>query len=325
VTTGPGAGDTRPGSPALIRYADDFVVLCSSQEQALQAKARLAQWLAPRGLAFNEDKTKVVHLSEGFNFLGVNVRRYGAKLLIKPNKAAIRRLRERLASEMRRLRGSNAAAVIAELTPVIRGWAAYYRNVVSSKVFHSLDAYMWRLTFKWAKWQHRNKPRPWIIQRYFGAFNRFRNDRWVFGDRDSGAYLVKFSWTRIARHTMVKGAASPDDPALASYWAERRRKVKPPLDNGTLRLLAKQHARCPLCGEPLLVADQLPQTPQAWELWWQQVARRTIAPGYLVHERPGPSGTDHTRLVHASCYRGLRVRTSRNSPAQPHCAPARLA
>jgi RNA-directed DNA polymerase len=61
---------------------------------------------------------------------------------------------------------------------------------VSSKVFHSLDTYMWRLAFKWARWQHRNKPRSWIVGRYFGAFNRFRNDRWVFGDRDGGTYLV---------------------------------------------------------------------------------------------------------------------------------------
>ena len=51
-----------------------------------QVKARLAKWLAPRGLSFNEDKTKVVHLTEGFDFLGVNVRRYpGGKLLIKPS------------------------------------------------------------------------------------------------------------------------------------------------------------------------------------------------------------------------------------------------
>jgi hypothetical protein len=44
----------------VIRYADDLAVLCSSQEQAQQVKARLATWLAPRGLSFNEDKTKIV-------------------------------------------------------------------------------------------------------------------------------------------------------------------------------------------------------------------------------------------------------------------------
>ncbi len=147
-TSGTHAGDIMPGVPAAIRYADDVVVLCHSQEQAGQVKARLAEWLAPRGLAFNEDKTKIVHLSEGFDFLGVNVRRYpNRKLLIKPSKAAVRRLRERLAAEMRTLRGGNAMAVIARLGPIIRGWTAYYRGVVSSKLFNSLDAYMWTSCF----------------------------------------------------------------------------------------------------------------------------------------------------------------------------------
>jgi RNA-directed DNA polymerase len=120
-TSGPRTGETKPGSPVLIKYADDVAVLCHSQEQAADVKARLAEWLAPRGLAFNEDKTRIVHLSEGFDYLGFNVRRYDRKLLIKPSQAAIRRLRERLASETRILRGSNAAAVIAVLTPAIRG------------------------------------------------------------------------------------------------------------------------------------------------------------------------------------------------------------
>ena len=151
-----------------------MTVLCHSQEQAENVKARLAEWLAPRGLAFNEDKTKVVRLSEGFNFLGFNVRRYNRKLLIKPSEAAVKRLRERLAAETRRLRGSNAAVVIITLAPVVRGWAAYYRTVVSSEVFHSLDNYLWSLLYKWAKWRHKNKPRTWIVGRYFGKFNQFR-------------------------------------------------------------------------------------------------------------------------------------------------------
>ena len=92
-----------------------------------------------------------MHLTEGFDFLGVNVRRYpGGKLLIKPSKAAVRRLRERLAAETRALRGANAVAVIARLSPITRGWAAYYRTVVSAEVFSALDHYVWKLTYKWA-------------------------------------------------------------------------------------------------------------------------------------------------------------------------------
>src|ERR1035441_6849062 len=116
------AGEVKSGSPALTRYADDLVVCCHSRQQAEQVKARLAAWLTPRGLAFNEAKTRIVHLSEGFGFLGFNLRRYpNGKLLIKPSATAIKRFRSRLAKEFRALRGSNVAAVLAKITPIVRG------------------------------------------------------------------------------------------------------------------------------------------------------------------------------------------------------------
>ncbi|MGH3889267.1 MAG: group II intron maturase-specific domain-containing protein, partial [Pseudonocardiaceae bacterium] len=68
-------------------------------------------------------------------------------------------------------RGANASAVIRALNPIIRGWAAYYRTVVSSEVFHKLDNYVWKLTYRWVLLTHRNKPKRWIVQRYFGQFN----------------------------------------------------------------------------------------------------------------------------------------------------------
>ena len=58
---GTGSGETKPGSPVVIRYADDLVALCHSGEQAEQIKVQLAEWLAPRGLVFNEDKTQIAH------------------------------------------------------------------------------------------------------------------------------------------------------------------------------------------------------------------------------------------------------------------------
>ena len=243
-------GDTKlaTDSPALIRFADDLVALCHSREQAEQVKARLAVWLAPRGLTFNENKTRIVHVEEhGFDFLAFNVRRYHGKLLIRPSKAAVRRIRHRLRAEMLALRGANAQAVLRKINPIVRGWSAYYRTVVSSKIFNSLDDYMWKLTYKWAKHSHPNKPKNWIVKRYFGQFNPSRQDKWVFGHRDSNAYLRKFFWTKIIRHQLVAGTASPDDPALADYWATRRHRGPPLMDRGMLRLLRAQHGRCPLC------------------------------------------------------------------------------
>ncbi len=92
-----------------------------------------------QGPGLQRGQDAVVTLEEGFDFLGFNVRRYHGKLLIKPSKAAIRRVRERLRTEMRSLRGANASAVLKRLNPIIRGWAAYYRGVVSSEMFTALD------------------------------------------------------------------------------------------------------------------------------------------------------------------------------------------
>ena len=303
--TGVHAGDVRDGCPALTRYADDLVVCCHSRQQAEQVQARLAGWLEPRGLAFNEAKTRIVPLSEGCDFLGFNLRRYpNGKLLIKPGATAIKRFRNRLAREFRALRGSNVAAVLAKIVPITRGWAAYYRTVVSSRVFRALDNYLWKLTYKWACWSHSGKPKGWIVGRYFRRFEKFRNDRWVFGDKDTGAYLPRLAWTDIVRHTLVKGGASPDDPALAGYWAQRRQRVRPPLDSYTVRLLSRQDGRCSLCGENLLTPGQPPQSPQGWEHWFLWVTRKAIEADYLVHhDTPGAARSKRTHLVHATCHR----------------------
>jgi len=310
------AGKSVPGSPVVVRYADDLVALCVSAEQAQQVKDRLTQWLAPRGLAFNEDKTRIVRLEDGFDFLGFSIRRYrNGKLLIKPSKAAVQRIRSRLAAEVRALHGANAEAVINALNPVIRGWAAYYRTVVSKEIFSALDHYVWRLTYKWALRAHPNKPKRWVTARYFGAFHPARRDRWVFGDRDNGRYLVKFSWTPIVRHRLVTGGASPDDPALASYWAARRRRGRPPLGPFFLRLLQSQNGRCPGCGSLLLHADQEPQSPDEWELWLKglrKAIRRAAvtAPG-------GPPDKNARCLMHASCAKRRNPARAARPPQLP--------
>ena len=96
---------------------------------------------------------------------------------------------------------------------------------------------------------------------------------------------------------LVKGGASPDDPALAGYWAQRRQKVKPPLDSYTVRLLSRQDGRCSLCGENLLTRDQPPQSPEGWERWFLQVTKKAIKADYLVHHdtpSAAAAATGHT-------------------------------
>jgi RNA-directed DNA polymerase len=320
--TGHNAGSAMRGSPVLVRYADDLVAMCYSREQAEQVKQRLAAWLEPRGLAFNEDKTRIVHLTEGFCFLGFHIRLYrNRKLLIKPSKASVKRIRKRLAAEMRALRGSNAEAVIRTLNPITRGWSAYFRTGVSNDIFNSLDFYVWKLAYKWAKHEHTNKSRDWIVHRYFGAFNPRRGDRWVFGDRASGRFLTKFAWTKIVRHQLVKLGASPDDPSLGEYWARRRRKtVIPLIDKTDWHLLGRQNGTCPACGSLLLHADHPPASPTEWE-HWLRTTRTAITRRAIVPSGPGTPDALPARLLHAHCHRRLAAGTGSGPALLPARAP----
>jgi RNA-directed DNA polymerase len=302
--TGTRAGKTMRGCPVLVRYADDLIALCHTRDQAEQVKARLAEWLAPRGLVFNETKTQITHLTQGVDFLGFNIRRYpNGKLLTKPSNDAVRRIQRRLSAEARALRGSNADAVIAKLNPIITGWAAYYRIGVSKRIFAALDAHVWKLVYKWARLTHPNKPTRWVTARYFGAFNASRRDRWVFGSRSTGYYLRKFVWTPIVRHRMVEGGASPDDPALAAYWANRRRRHKPPVGATMLRLLQAQHGRCPLCRGLLLHADREPQSPREWEQWLTATRMATRRKAIVTWGAGTPDERVALRLMHTHCHR----------------------
>jgi RNA-directed DNA polymerase len=282
----------------MINYADDFVVLCESEQQAQSVKDKLTPWLTDRGLAFNQEKTRITHLNEGFDFLGFNIRRYGCKLLIKPSAQAIKRIKERLSAIMGALRGANVKAVLREIIPVLRGWAAYYRGVVSTEVFSMLDHHLWQLTYKWATHTHPNKPKHWVVDQYFGRFRLDRQDKWVFGDRETGAYLPRFAWTGIRRHVPVKGASSPDDPALTGYWTKRRRKARTaaPLSKQILTLLYKQDGRCACCGGALLPEHQ-PATPEESERGLR-AARKAI-----TQVQTGLPDSPETRLIHISCKR----------------------
>jgi RNA-directed DNA polymerase len=154
----------KPSKRLLVRYADDFVVFCETKEDAEIAKGELNRWLAVRGLQLSQEKTHIVHLTEGFDFLGYNVKHYkvnntrtGYKLLIKPSREAIKDLQGKLKEQWKDLRGKSVDDVLDKLNPIIRGWANYHRINVASQVFSYLDSWILRHEIKWARHKHRNK------------------------------------------------------------------------------------------------------------------------------------------------------------------------
>ena len=243
---------------AVVKYADDLVVFCESREDAATAIEDLTVWLAVRGLKLSSEKTRIVHLTEGFDFLGFNVRLYpapttsrtGYKLLIKPSKASLRRIRAELRQEWRRLRGHPIGIVVKTLNPIIRGQANYFRSQVASEAFASLDNWMYLRQVRWARQSHSTKSASWRRNQYWGQLTH-RKDRWVFGDKHTGLFLWKYNWFPVKRHILVRGSSSKDDPSLAGYWAARDKAKAEALKPSSRTLARSQDGRCDVCGESL--------------------------------------------------------------------------
>ncbi len=282
------------GKYALVRYADDLVTFCPTREDAEEAKRILAEWLATRGLRLSEAKTRICHLTEGFQFLGFNIRHYpvpnssrsGYKVLIKPSRESVKQIREKLKGIWRKHLGSPTVALIKEMNPVIRGWSNYFRIGVASKIFSDLDDFMYYRAKRYAKRRHPLKSSRWRAQKYWGQHIGHRRDRWVFMDKQRHATLQKFSWTRIERHRLVPKTYSPDDPTLQDYWQQRRAKTSS-TEYRYRKLFTQQRGLCPVCRQHLENGEKL----------------------HIHHVVPkkigGTDALDNLRLVHLYCHRQI--------------------
>ena len=253
------------GSRALVRYADDFVIFAETREDAEAAKSDVARWLAGRGLELSQEKTRIRHLTEGFDFLGFNVRQFpvlntrtGYKLLIQPSTASVKDFKLRLKREWSALAGHNVDTVLNNLRPLLWGWASYYRTTCSTRTFNGLDRWMFEREVRWCKRTHPTKSWKWIVRAYFGRHRIGRQDQWVFGNPKSGTHLPKLSWMPIKRHIMVRFDASPDDPDLRSYWERREARKAESLPIRRQRELAKrQGGQCLVCRDSLHNDEEL--------------------------------------------------------------------
>ncbi len=210
----------------VIRYADDFVVTCASKD-VLESRVlpAIRRFMATRGLELSEEKTRITHIAEGFDFLGQNVRKYGDQLLTKPAKKSIKSLLDKVRSIIKGNANATQEVLIRQLNPVIRGWAMYHRHAAAKATFARIDSHIWHMLWQWAKRRHPAKGARWVIKRYFRA----RESRsWAFATKGStdgkfvSLQLFRAMTVEIKRHVKVPGAANPFDPAWTAYLARRR-------------------------------------------------------------------------------------------------------
>jgi len=208
----------RRGKVNLIRFADDFVITGESRVILEQDVTPLVtEFLQERGLVLAPEKTRIVHIDEGFDFLGFHFRKYGGKLLIKPARASIDHISAKVKMILNKGQHWPQSEIIRTLNPIIRGWGNYFRHVVSKVVFHKLDQRIWRMTWNWARRRHPQKSPGWIKERYFPHLG---TRQWVFSD---GRHtLVSLAYIPIRRHVHVRSGTNPYDPQDADYFEQRR-------------------------------------------------------------------------------------------------------
>jgi len=212
----------------FIRYADDFVVTARSKEELEILKPKLETWLKARGLELNEEKTRIVSVLDGFDFLGFHIQHFQGKCLTKPQKGKVLALVAKLKEWLRNHTPVSPEVVIHHLNPILIGWANFYKHSASKRIFGYVDSQIWMAIWKWCLNRHPNKSKGWVKQKYYTSF---KGRQWSFFARtkdrrgnDKISYITTLSDIKVTRYGKVKGTASPDDPSLKEYWERRKAK-----------------------------------------------------------------------------------------------------
>jgi group II intron reverse transcriptase/maturase len=155
----------------VIRYADDFVVLCRTEQKARDALSRVKEILEGElALTVHPEKTKVTHVSKGFEFLGYLIR-WQRSLYARPREKSVERFREKVRVLTRRSPRRRPQELIRRLNPVLRGWGNYYRKAHVRGIFWRLDKWIVRrvrahIASKWRNQAHECYPN----QRLWGHY-----------------------------------------------------------------------------------------------------------------------------------------------------------
>ena len=276
----------------VIRFADDFIATGHSKaflEDEVQPLVE--QFLAERGLALSHEKTRVTHIEDGFDFLGIQVRKYRGKLLTTPAKKNVHAFLDTIRGIVKGHKQAITGNLIMQLNPIIRGWAQYHQYGASKRTFTTVDHQIFTLLWQWARRRHPHKSHHWIRDKYFRSEGE---NNWVFFGHVRGSNgtprdvrLFRASSVPIRRHTKIKGEANPYDPQWEPYF-EARQGVRMAHNlkgrRQLLRLWKEQNGRCAVCHQ-----------------------RMTQLSGWHSHHivwrtHGGPDHSENRVLLHPNCH-----------------------
>ncbi len=261
----------------IIRYADDFVVIHKNKEVIDDSRVIIGEWLRTRGLELSEEKTRLLHSTVGFDFLGVNIRHspkktsgwYGrnstgkvdSKLIIKPSKKSLQAQNESLHKVLDTMRAATQEEIINKLNPIIRGWSNSFRSVNCADTFQKMDYLLGKKLWQWSTRRHANKGKKWIADRYF---HTIKGRKWYFADTKEGKIskvLALHAETKKERFMKVKAGKSFYD-GDEIYWASRLSEGYGEIPPSKAKLLKKQEGKCEYCNRNFQNGDDLMESHQ---------------------------------------------------------------
>lgn len=284
----------------LVRYADDFII--TGESRALlekQVKPIVSKFLKERGLELSEEKTRITHIDEGFEFLGFHLQKHKGKLIINPSKDKVKKFLADIKLVIKKNPSCRQDYLINLLNPKIRGWANYYQYCCASRTFDNADNQIYLKLRKWSCRRHPNKKKSWVFNKYYHCIN---GRKWNFsywnGNKAKGldgySTLRHLTDTKVSKYLKIKREANPYDKEWAPYFDKRETyKMLQHLHgrNKLLTLWQKQERKCPYCQEPI-------DRSHSWN----------------IQRKETEDGKMRILLVHDSCRRSQDQRRRNNKP-----------
>lgn len=290
----------------IVRYADDFIIVTWSKDEAEEVKTFLKGYLKTQiGVELSDKKTHITEINRGFDFLGFNFRKLGRqdneKLYITPSKDSVKRILKRLKEKFNQMRNSTAEALIQTINPIISGWGNYYRFVNSKFTYSTIGNKIWEMTWRWVRRKHPKSPKRKVAEMYYRMTG---NNKWVF-QSEKGYSLASLKNIPIKRYIKVKSDKRVYNVNDRKYW-EKREYVNAKnsiYGSPTLTILFNaQRGKCEWCGKSITK---------------EQIETKVIDKHHIKPRSEG--GTDklgNLQLLHTECHKTLHNNYSRKEMAK---------
>ena len=211
------------GNWRLVRYCDDFVIMVGGERHHAEAlRAEVAAVLAPLGLRLAPEKTRVVHVDEGFTFLGFDIRRMRKRgtskhyVYTKPSKKAVQSIKDKVrAKTYRSTRYQDLGELLADVNRSLAGWANHFRHGVSKATFNVVDSFTWNRLMRWIRAKYAGKTglsMKELRRRFCDQGWRFAHNGAVFTGAASVTvtrYRYRYRGSNIPTPWTPKPAATP--------------------------------------------------------------------------------------------------------------------